>query len=159
MLGKRKREVAVATRPSQPTPAGNATTTTLSDAEREIFRQYFESSFEPLPAAGRQAPPLIGDGEDASGDNSETESEWEGLSDPAEERATVEVIEHRVVENGGDDAEEQRQQYKLFMVSGYNGELTAQLGLNSTAEFQTTYRNRAIDPKETQQADGQGRCI
>ena len=137
MLGKRKREVAVAYQRSRPDRhQNNENTTAQTDKERDIFRQYFELSFEPLRELQSQTPPLLED-EEGVGDNSGTESEWEGLSNPSDEQTTVEVVEHCIIPNGGEDVEEQRQQYRSFMVRG--------LPKNEYYDWETEFERRVRD--------------
>ncbi|KIX10542.1 uncharacterized protein Z518_01625 [Rhinocladiella mackenziei CBS 650.93] len=106
--------VAVARRPQQHTIEQPPTTT--SSAERDVFRKYFESAFEPLPESQTDIPYLQEDEDDVA-DHSEEESEWEGLSDAENDSTTVEVVEHRTILDETQDHELQRQRYKSFMSS------------------------------------------
>lgn len=81
-LGKRKRRT-VESRKSQ----DERSLSPEIDAQ-EIFRRHFEAQFQPLAVVPKAAKPV----EDASEDESSEESEWEGISEPAE--GSVEVIEH-----------------------------------------------------------------
>ncbi len=136
MLGKRKREVAVATRRSrnaedeQPDPIA-------SGSAHDIFRRYFEGAFEPLPESVTGTPSLQEDQEDDEDEEEELEddegdapearredtqeSDWEGLSDTEQRVPVVEVVEHRsVLDEREEAAELQRLHYKAFMVSDLN---------------------------------------
>jgi hypothetical protein len=80
------------------------------DAE-EIFRRHFEKRFKPLPGVQKAAMPM----EAVSEDEPSEESEWGGISEPAEE--SVEVIEHS-------DAQSRREampkeERKAFMVCSF----------------------------------------
>jgi len=118
VLGKRKREVAVVTRQrertsddSEPAPAA------ASDVDQDIFRKYFESTFEPLPESHIATSSLSDEEEEDDNDEIESaqeESSWEGLSDVENTHASVEIVEHRTLEER-EDAESRRQQYKTFM--------------------------------------------
>ncbi|KIW98422.1 uncharacterized protein Z519_00082 [Cladophialophora bantiana CBS 173.52] len=115
MLGKRKREVAVATRQRAHSLDNDQAVAMPFAADRDIFRKYFESTFEPLPETGTMPLPLQED--EGEVECPAEESEWEGLSDPEHENEAVEIVEHRT---GGDLPEEaglHRQQYKTFMSS------------------------------------------
>ncbi|OAP56652.1 hypothetical protein AYL99_08764 [Fonsecaea erecta] len=90
MLGKRKREVAVATRQRLRSLDDEQAVASPVAVDREIFRKYFESTFEPLPETEITINPPQekeeddedkGEDDDAHGD-SEEEPEWDGLSDP-----------------------------------------------------------------------------
>ncbi|EXJ79769.1 hypothetical protein A1O3_08052 [Capronia epimyces CBS 606.96] len=121
-LGKRKREVVVAARDTRRgTDSDNeqpTAHTTLSDVERDIFRKYFESTFEPLPESHAPTPSLLEDEENARDFSDEEDVEWEGLSEPEQENTTVEIIEHRTfTTDGTEEAELQRKQFKTFMTS------------------------------------------
>ncbi|KAH0846979.1 hypothetical protein AYO21_02325 [Fonsecaea monophora] len=128
MLGKRKREVAVTTRQrlrsSDREDDERQTLTTPLDANREIFRKYFESAFEPLPEIKTTAllAPEKEEEEESQGgvgDSGfvEEESEWDGLSDSGHQDGAVEVVEHRAASDLAEEAKTRRQHYKTFMSS------------------------------------------
>ncbi|KAL2432518.1 hypothetical protein ABEF95_012217 [Exophiala dermatitidis] len=128
-LGKRKREVVVATRHrlrSSSDDSGDQHNAIPSGIERDIFKKYFESTFEPLPESQTAIPPVSDEDEDEDDDVSDNSSsrededeDWEGLSESEqeEEPTTVEVIEHWNATKDSDDAEFRRLQYKTFMSS------------------------------------------
>jgi hypothetical protein len=120
MLGKRKREVAVVTRLRERTSVDSEhAPAAASDVNRDIFRKYFESTFEPLPESHIATSSLSDEEEEEDDDEIESaqeESSWEGLSDVENTHASVEIVEHRTLEER-EDAESRRQQYKTFMVS------------------------------------------
>lgn len=116
MLGKRKRELAVAppqTSHSQDEESGAES----SSEDHDVFRRYFESTFKPLPHVEKDMTAVL-EAEEEFAQSSEEGSDWEGLSDPGMELSTVEVVEHKVshLDHEAND-EEQRQRYKDFMVS------------------------------------------
>lgn len=121
MLGKRKREVAVATRQSQRTHEEESPPAP-DDGERDVFRKYFESTFEPLPESQTAVPSFREDEAEEDVVGAEEESEWEGLSDTdaesAQPSATVEVVVHQTSLAGREEDEDelQRARYKTFMV-------------------------------------------
>jgi hypothetical protein len=89
MIGKRKRETEVIIRPEEASPLKAA-----QADDRVIFRQYFESRFEPLeeeftstrePGENNESLEIESDAESTSG--------WEGLSGE-ESGAHIEVIEY-----------------------------------------------------------------
>jgi len=132
MLGKRKREIAVAPRrrPRISTGDEDSNPTTSADASHDVFRKYFESAFEPLPDS-KTAASLHSEGDDGSGsegagaspagdeDNNSMseESAWEGLSDTDQQDAEVVVVEHNSIAQDLQDLESHKEQYKTFMVS------------------------------------------
>jgi hypothetical protein len=121
VLGKRKREVAVVTRQRERTPDDSKPApAAASDVNRDIFRKYFESTFEPLPESHIATSSLSDEEEEEDNDekieSAQEESSWEGLSDVENTHASVEIVEHRTLEER-EDAESRRQQYKTFMVS------------------------------------------
>ncbi|KIV85690.1 hypothetical protein PV11_01356 [Exophiala sideris] len=123
MLGKRKRDVAVVTRPRYANPEGERPSSSPDDVGSDIFRRYFESTFEPLPEKATTATPSLLEDEETDEDADEDEDldvpeqdlPWEGLSDAGEEAAPVEIIEHRLVVDSGEDVDIPRPQYKTFM--------------------------------------------
>ena len=121
VLGKRKREVAVVTRHRERTSDDKPTPADASDVNRDIFRKYFESTFEPLSESHIATPSLsdeeVEEDEDDEIESAQEESSWEGLSDVENRDANVEIVEHRALLEEREDAEFQRQQYKTFMVS------------------------------------------
>lgn len=129
MLGKRKREVAVAIAPMHGSQKDEQLSTAPSTTGRDIFRKYFEATFEPLPPSQPEAPSLLEDEEEAQ--LSEDESEWQGISDTEQEKATVEIIHHRAVEDAGEHTELQRQRYKSFMVSYHNQDSDGRTALSA----------------------------
>ncbi|KIX94262.1 uncharacterized protein Z520_09972 [Fonsecaea multimorphosa CBS 102226] len=130
MLGKRKREVAVAARPRGRSPDDDdeQTIPTPVAVDREIFRKYFESTFEPLPETETvtlQTQEKEADEDEEEDDNDgevdaesvEAESEWDGLSDSEHEHPTVEIVEHHAAGDLAEEVGARRQQYKTFMSS------------------------------------------
>lgn len=122
MLGKRKREVVVATRETSQRSSDDERPTAIPSIDgRDVFRKYFESTFEPLPKSQTGTPSLLEDDAISPSLSEDEESEWEGLSESGKEQQTaVEVVElpAATTTEEADDVELQRQQYKTFMVSG-----------------------------------------
>lgn len=117
MLGKRKRDTQVV---SKPKIAGKTHESAVIPPvnTNDIFRQYFEAQFAPLPEQ-----PAVGiteddgDDSDVSGDESNG-SEWSGISDTEERVTVVEVIDH-VSNKADEDDEFHRARQKAFMVSNF----------------------------------------
>jgi hypothetical protein len=105
-LGKRKRPVAEVTTNYRRKEREDSGSPEL-DAQ-EIFRQHFETQFKPLPAV-QKAVKVV---EEAPEDESEEESDWDGISD-AEENA-VQVVEH--TETHSRIAAMSKEELKAFMV-------------------------------------------
>lgn len=121
MLGKRKRELAVAPRRTSPTQGDGDSDADSPIEDQEIFRRYFEATFEPLPHNENGISQAV-EVEEQTGQSLDEESDWEGLSDAGNEITTVQIVEHKTVHQDhdpGDDDERQRQQYKQFMVSPF----------------------------------------
>jgi hypothetical protein len=120
MLGKRKRELAVAPRQTSPTQGDGASGAESPIEDQDVFRRYFEATFEPLPHDENEMSQAE-EVEEQTGQSPDEESAWEGLSDAGNEITTVQIVEHKSFHQGhdpdGDDDERQRQQYKQFMVS------------------------------------------
>jgi hypothetical protein len=110
MIGKRKRETRVMTR-SDEHPALDAAPT----QDQDIFRQYFESQFEPLQEASLKLNATLerGDSPDTSSDAASI-SEWAGLSDE-DSLAPIEVIEYGEKKEFTDSADDMKHA-KAFMV-------------------------------------------
>ena len=111
MLGKRKRDHAAVPRQSlHEIEVDEATNTTNAT---DLFKQYFEAKFEPLP----QEPPLPL-ASTADGDNSEDESQsetsdWRGFIEDDTSVEEVRVIEHTVTSD--ETAESRTSEGKFFM--------------------------------------------
>lgn len=117
MLGKRKRDTQVVSKPkiagenheSAAAPAANT---------NDIFRQYFEAQFAPLPEQSAvDATEEDEDDSEGSGDESNA-SEWSGISDTEERITVVEVIDH-LSRTPDEDDEFHRARQKAFMVSAF----------------------------------------
>jgi len=95
MLGKRKRNLEIVARESLRNEAFHQTSD--NPTQRDVFRHYFESHFEPLP----QSPPsltLSEEKEQIEEDDSCEESDWSGFEDEREPAHAVEVVEHEVAQ-------------------------------------------------------------
>ena len=105
-LGKRKR-VAAETQARVRRSEREESESPELDAQ-EIFRRHFEAQFKPLPVVQSTATQV----ENVSEDESSEESEWDGISEPAEE--SVEVIEHSDAQSRM--AAMSKEELKAFMV-------------------------------------------
>jgi hypothetical protein len=105
-LGKRKRPAPEVTKDCGGKEREDSGSPEL-DAQ-EIFRRHFETQFKPLPAA-QKAVKVV---DEAPEDESEEESDWDGISD-AEENA-VQVVEH--TETHSRMAAMSKEELKAFMV-------------------------------------------
>jgi hypothetical protein len=130
MIGKRKRDTAVASRKKIAATETEKRQSTGDDNDQanhhDIFRQFFESQFKPIekaPATRNKASDsdTAEDGESESGD-AHSGSEWDGLSENEgqKEQQAVEVIAY---DNDSSQKREEdelaRAEYKSFMVSSY----------------------------------------
>ena len=110
MLGKRKRTVM---------PMRHSEIEEISENQkdhRQLFRQYFESRFEPLSETEVPTPSLI---EESDLEDSESEEpEWQGFSEEGQRSSpSIEVVEHGnpSMSDGSDDVS--RSEAKSFMAS------------------------------------------
>ncbi|KAE8355526.1 hypothetical protein BDV28DRAFT_38989 [Aspergillus coremiiformis] len=99
MIGKRKRETNIVSR-STTAKGDEATTPATNDtsSSHDIFRKFFEAQFQPLEVTDAHTTHHQGskDGHVADeSDESESESDWTGISEDADGNNTVEVVEHR----------------------------------------------------------------
>lgn len=90
MLGKRKRRDEVLDLDLDPQSAMKSEAT---DRLQALFRQHFETNFEPL----NNLSPQLGDIEhvEAPTSDSESDSDWDGCSEG--ERNSVEVVHHSIL--------------------------------------------------------------
>lgn len=118
MLGKRKRDVAVVRRQSGSSPEQERAVSPDGSAdEQDIFRRYFESTFEPLPETEILKPSGHNAEEEESEVSDQNDSDWEGLSETGTYGKAIQVVEHQSARTPSDDREDERKQYKSFMVS------------------------------------------
>jgi hypothetical protein len=111
-LGKRKREFTVI-RKKKPAERPEDKGSTHHD----LFKDYFESQFQPLPAEEQEAEHVsrqqTPDESEISGSD---ESEWEGLSENGPSDSSIQIVEHgnsaSTLSSGNNSAEQ-----KFFMVS------------------------------------------
>lgn len=92
MPGKRKRDTAVVSR-----DAGSDTDdtpTAAADASHDIFRQFFESKFQPLDPVQDRKPAVAQEENTDEDSEEESEPEWQGITDEDEDEPQVEVVEH-----------------------------------------------------------------
>lgn len=110
MLGKRKR-TAMPMRPNKmKEPSENQTD------HRQLFRQYFESRFQPLSEAEVPTPSLI-EGSDLE-DSESGESEWQGFSEDCRRSSpSIQVIEHGRPSMSDDADNVHRSEARSFMAS------------------------------------------
>jgi hypothetical protein len=123
MLGKRKRRTIEISK-------GDRDESGESDASgldvQEIFRRHFEAQFKPLPAAQKSLKPVA----EESADESEEDSDWEGISD--DEENAVQVVEH--TEAQARAAAMSKEELKSFMVFLFSPDLKIS---NQSLELQT----------------------
>ncbi|RVX68125.1 hypothetical protein B0A52_08266 [Exophiala mesophila] len=118
MLGKRKRDVAVARRQNESSlEQGQTISPDGSDNDQDVFRRYFESTFEPLPESEKVKPSSHDSDEEENEVSDEIESDWEGLSEDGANVTAIQVVEHKTAPTTSDRREDERQQYKSFMTS------------------------------------------
>lgn len=113
MIGKRKRETAVASRSHEASPSP----TPPADNTQDIFRKYFEAQFEPLDLPASR-PTENSDSEEEFDDDSEDleldEESEEGPEDDGED-GKVEVVEYKDARIAP-DTEFDKMARKAFMV-------------------------------------------
>lgn len=113
MLGKRKRDHGAV--PRRLLEERREEPTTERPDVPDLFRQYFEQRFAPLPQlTPAREQPLSGELEPDQGSQSE-ESDWSGVSENDTAVRRVEVIEHELVPQVTSEAE-QASEGKAFMV-------------------------------------------
>ena len=112
-LGKRKRSAADSQKNPRRSESEESGSSNL-DAE-EIFRRHFEAQFKPLPVVQK----LAKQEEDESEDEPSEESEWDGISEPVEER--VEIVEHSDTQSR--IAAMSKEERKAFMVCSFPAEI------------------------------------
>jgi hypothetical protein len=111
MLGKRKRDHAAVLR--QSLWEINDEEVTNADAS-DLFRQYFEAQFEPLPQESSATHASSADEDEAEGDSQSETSQWSGFTDSDTSVGDVRVIEHTVISRV--PAETRASEGKYFMV-------------------------------------------
>jgi hypothetical protein len=96
MIGKRKRDTAVASRSSKTEDEEQASTVPDTSAAHDLFRKFFEAQFEPLELPGGQINREQESQEDEQdySDGLESGSEWDGVSEEEEDNQ-VEVVEYQ----------------------------------------------------------------
>jgi len=95
MPGKRKRDAAVVPRKADETPEQAGFEIDETDTQ-DIFRKYFEATFEPLPE--RKPQPLSPSTDDEDDDEDDDGgSEWDGIPGDDGDAMKVQIIEHRTV--------------------------------------------------------------
>lgn len=96
MIGKRKRDTAVASRSSKTEDEEQTSTVPAASSAHDLFRKFFEAQFEPLELPGGQINREQESQEDEQdySDVSELGSEWDGVSEEGEGNQ-VEVVEYQ----------------------------------------------------------------
>lgn len=122
MIGKRKRDTSVVSRSTKADEQEQETSTptTPTDVSHDLFRKFFESQFEPLDVPGIQvsrAPESEEDNDDGESEESEVESEWDGITGDGDE-GKVEVVEHQDSSTKTDGLLDKKAR-KSFMVCVY----------------------------------------
>jgi hypothetical protein len=106
-LGKRKRRTVDTTKEDR--RHGSADSESEETNAQELFRRHFEAKFKPLPVVKKVETVVV---EVASEDDSEEESDWDGISDHGE--GAVEVVEHADTQSRM--ALMSKEELKVFMV-------------------------------------------
>ena len=107
MLGKRKRRSQL----DEEAAGTEGTSNGSNDGDLQaLFRKHFEAQFEPLPDTQHTPVPLASDIE--KGNDGESTSDWEGLSD--ENEPAMELIQHTTPWTAR--PEMTKEEYKIFMV-------------------------------------------
>jgi hypothetical protein len=106
MLGKRKRRAPEV--PKEDRRRGSEESDSSELDAQEIFRRHFEAQFKPLPVT---QPPTKPTDEELEAE-SETSSNWDGISD--DEENAVQVVEHTDAQSR--TAAMSKEQLKSFMV-------------------------------------------
>lgn len=81
MLGKRKREVTVASRKRAVTVKDESTLDTSAQDAQERLRKYFESRFEPLELPGSRSVAVLDGSSNASDTDDSDQGEWDGIEE------------------------------------------------------------------------------
>lgn len=105
-LGKRKRRDQISDTETNRKSAADDSSASL----QALFRQHFESTFEPLPCTFAR-PPLVHNIDDKSSDE-ELESDWDGFSELDEEHA--ETVHYAT--SAPSKADVSKDEFKTFMV-------------------------------------------
>jgi hypothetical protein len=113
MLGKRKRSAVVVSRATGLESALDHSRTEPRVEAQDVFKQYFEAQFEPLPGLALRSQ---GPEEEYSSDEDSQDSQWNGFSDAETAVNHVEVIEHGLT-TGSEDVVVDNTEVKTFMVS------------------------------------------
>ncbi|ETI22979.1 hypothetical protein G647_04775 [Cladophialophora carrionii CBS 160.54] len=122
MLGKRKRQTAIASRRIARIDDEKPDMEPASASDHDVFRRHFESVFEPIPEfqTATSPSPSLADADEV-GEPPDEDSEWGGLSESEPglepDNAMIQIVEHRADIGAAEDSELQRQQYKAFMSS------------------------------------------
>jgi hypothetical protein len=133
MSRKRKRDATVVRR-----NVGELERSSIVDGH-DVFRQYFESRFEPLPES--KPTTTLNESVESESEPSD-ESDWSGFSDNDRSSPVAQVIDHSegaVTENGTSRSAE----YKSFMVRQ-----ASSLFLRKTMKSVVDGENRARSPHE-----------
>ncbi|OQE40318.1 hypothetical protein PENCOP_c006G05973 [Penicillium coprophilum] len=145
MVVKRKRETTVVSKPKakedSPPPVDNA---------QDVFRRLFEAQFEPLDLPGPTARSTnfeeeeegseIGDDSDLS----ESEGDWDGMSDISDESNQVEVVEHTDAYAAPEDRMDKKT-WKAFK----SGKLLSNLDKPSTEPEPTSKKEEEEDAHDS----------
>ena len=105
-LGKRKRRDHI----TDPETSNVTTADAEPTSSQALFRQHFESTFEPLPGPFAR-PPLVHN-LDAKASDEELEADWDGFSEHGEEHA--DVVHYAIPVPSEVDVS--KGEYKMFMV-------------------------------------------
>jgi hypothetical protein len=120
MVGKRKRDTSVVSRSTAAEEEDSAPANTDA-AAHDVFRRYFEAQFQPLELPGGPVSQDTESKEEDDDDEDETEesdtgSEWGGISEAEDANDLVEVVEHKDSSVKTDDITDKKAR-KAFMVA------------------------------------------
>jgi hypothetical protein len=90
--------------------------TTAPPASYDVFRQFFESKFQPLNPVNGRTPSSVQEESTGKYSEEESEAEWQGITDEDEDEHRVEIIEHTDVQDTT-EASLDKKTWKAFMVS------------------------------------------
>ncbi|KAI9368766.1 hypothetical protein BJX61DRAFT_199524 [Aspergillus egyptiacus] len=118
MVGKRKRDTAVVSRPKKEESSDDESPAVSELSAQERLRKFFESQFEPLQVQKTATTQRESDddSDDDSSVHSESESAWSGIDGESEDNAPVEVVEYSTPSVKANDLVDKRAR-KAFMTA------------------------------------------
>lgn len=121
MIGKRKRTTVTASQVIEDAE-DRSNPPSQNDDGQDIFRKYFEATFEPLPQK-EASPPLQDREEDdesnAAASGSESESEWSGISENEADVTAVQIVDHQITSDHIDKLFDQTAARKFMVIHDF----------------------------------------